>query len=252
VDVTIQLAQLGNAKSLRETMQRMENAGVEGFLLPSPIAEFAARTFKDEPLRVPAVGIAAAVPFPGMTSIRVDERQATLELMAMLFEMGHTRIGHIIGPQRQSGSIVRYRGYREALTSRGIRPRPEWVVRSTFDFHTGERAALELLQRELRVTAVFAANDTLAAAVLAAAHRLSIPVPDALSVVGYDDSPIAEQVWPALTTVRQDAAAMTERAVEVLHDRTRAGGSGPPIKDVIFPYRVVTRSSIAPARETGV
>ena len=179
----------------------MEDAGVEGFLLPSPIAEFVALTFKKAPLRVPAVAILPGFPIPGMSSVRCDETHAAFELVSMLLDLGHTKIGHIAGPESQTGCVARREGYFAALKSRAINPRPEYLVKSKFNFQEGVRAADVLLRRKPRVTAIFAANDTLAAAVLAAAHRDGIAVPDSLSVVGYDDSPIAEQLCPALTTV---------------------------------------------------
>ena len=247
-DISIQRAELNDPATLRKTMHRMEDAGVEGFLLPSPIAEFAARAFRKRPLRVPAVAIAPGFPIPGMSSVRCDEHRASFELVSMLLDLGHTRIGHLSGPESQTGSVARYEGYRSALKARAIDVRPEAVIRTEFRYQDGLRAAEELLRREPRVTAIFAANDTLAASVVAAAHRLGIEVPQLLSVVGYDDSPIAEQIWPGLTTVRQDAAALTERAVELLNQNVQAWRTNRSIQageDVLLPYELVRRPSIA-------
>lgn len=249
-DISIQLAELSDPAALRKTMHGMEDAGIEGFLLPSPIAEFAALALKKSPLRVPAVAIAPGFQIPGMASVRCDEQKAAFELVSMLLDLGHTRIGHIAGPEAQTGSIARYEGYCAALKVRSIDPRPEYVVRSTFSFQDGVQAAATLLQRRPRVTAIFTANDTLGASVLTAAHQLDITVPDALSVVGYDNSPIAELVWPALTTVSQDATAMTERAVEILNQSVRVWRADPsvrPLQDVLLPYEIVRRPSIANA-----
>lgn len=249
VDVSIQLAELDDQKALRSTLQRMQDTGFDGFLLPSPIAEFVAKTFRRKPLQAPVVAIAPGLPIPGMASVRSDERQATFELVSLLLDRGHRRIGHVAGPETQSGSTARHEGYCAALRSRGIEPRPEYLVRSAFRFQEGVLAAELLLEQEPRVTAVFAANDTLAASVLTVAHRRSISVPGALSVVGYDDSPVAEQVWPALTTVHQDAKEATERAVEVLNARVRAARAGAEdqMEDVVLPYRIVHRASTAEA-----
>ncbi|MFV0335653.1 MAG: substrate-binding domain-containing protein, partial [Tropicimonas sp.] len=248
VDVSIQLARRGELSSLRKTIQRMQDDGIEGFLLPSPIAELAARAFEKKKLAAPAVAIAPGIQIPGMASVRANERQAAFELVSMLLDLGHTEIGHIGGPEMQSGSIARYEGYISALISRGIEPRPERVVKSEFNFQDGVRAAEELLARHPRVTAIFAANDTLAASALAVAHRHEFSLPGELSVVGYDDAPVAEQIWPALTTVHQDAAAMTERAVEILEKAVRAwreDRSALPHEDALFPYEIVHRASIA-------
>jgi LacI family transcriptional regulator len=250
-EVSIRLAGIDDPKALRETLHRMRRAGVEGFLLPAPIAEAAALAFEKEALDVPAVAIATGFPIPGMASVRCDDRRAAFELVSMLLDLGHVHVGHITGPTSQSVSIVRREGYGAALLSRGIEPRPELVVESAFNFQAGIAAADVLLDREPGITAIFAANDTLAAGVIAAAHRRGLAVPEALSVVGYDDAPIAEQVWPALTTARQDSIALTERAFAILADDVRARRGGSTIlssQDVVLPHEIVSRASVARPR----
>lgn len=249
VDVTVQLAQIDDPKALRATLARMELAGTDGFLLPSPIAEFAAATFRKKPLELPAVAIAPGQAVPGMAAVRCDERQAACDLVTLLAQHGHRRIGHIAGPLAQSGSTARLEGYQAALAARRLDSGPGQVVRTaSYAFQDCLAAAEDLLARSPRVTAIFAANDTLAAAVVATAHRLGLTVPADLSVVGYDDSPVAEQVWPGLTTIHQDAQAMTERAVEVLAGAVQAwrkDKSVLPREDVVMPYQLVTRASVA-------
>ncbi|WP_081619862.1 LacI family DNA-binding transcriptional regulator [Rhizobium sp. 2MFCol3.1] len=250
VDVSVELAKLDDPKALRNTMHRMEEAGIDGFLLPSPVAEFAASTFKKKALDVPAVAIAPGFPIPGMSAVRGDDRKASHELVTMLLDHGHTKIGHLAGPETQSGSIARLEGYKDALADGGIKGNPAWIVRTDFNFQEGVKAAERLLKQEPGLTAIFAANDTLAASVLAVAHNSGIAVPEKLSVVGYDDSPVAEQAWPGLTTIHQDALAMTERAVELLAaaiGRRKANPEDDADADVVFPYQMVTRGSVAKA-----
>lgn len=248
VDVSVQLAQIDDQKALRETMQRLEREGIEGFLLPSPIAEFVASAYHQKPLSVPAVALAPGTPLPGMASVRCDERQAAIGLVSILIEAGHRHIGHLAGPVTQSGSVARRQGYEIALRAQGIEPKPEDIVVSpAYTFQEGVKAAEALLNGNPKLTAVFAANDTLAAAVLAVAHRRNIPVPTAFSVVGYDDAPVAEQVWPGLSTVHQDAPNMTERAVELLVEGVRAWKADRSFKlvgDVVLPYRIIERGSV--------
>ncbi len=252
IDVSVELAKLDDPKALRNTMRRMEETGIDGFLLPSPIAEFVASTFKKHALDVPAVAIAPGYPIPGMANVRGDERKASFELVSILLDLGHRKIGHLAGPDSQTGSIARLQGYKDALAGRGITPDPKWIMRTEFRFQEGVKAAERLLGQEPDLTAIFAANDTLAASVLAVAHNRAIPVPDRISVVGYDDSPVAEQAWPGLTTIHQDALAMTECAVELLANavrRWKVNREDRTEDDVIFPYEIVKRASVAgPAR----
>lgn len=252
-EVSIRLAGIDDPAALRASLHHMRRSGIEGFLLPAPIAEAAARAYAHDALGLPAVAIATGFPLPGMSSVRSDDRQAAFDLVSMLLERGHVRIGHIAGPGSQSVSIVRREGYQAALQAHGITPRPDWLVETAFTFQAGIAAADALLERDPRITAIFAANDTLAAGVIAAAHRRGLAVPEALSVVGYDDTPIAEQVWPALTTVRQDSVALTRRAVELLCDEVRARRDGKPAassQDVVIPHEIVPRASVAPAPRT--
>jgi LacI family transcriptional regulator len=249
-DISIHLAKLDDAAALRKTVRQLVDSGIEGLLLPSPVAEFASLAFKRKPLPIPAIAIAPGFPVPGMASVRCDERQAAFEVVSMLLDLGHTRIGHLAGPTSQTGCIARYEGYCDALRARSIEPRPEYVVKTEFLFQDGVQAADALLDREPRVTAIFAANDTLAASVMAVAHRRGIAVPEALSIVGYDDSPTAEHVWPGLTTVHQDFVALTERAVNVLNKNVmawRADSSARSDQDIMLPYEIVRRPSIAKA-----
>lgn len=252
IDVSVHLAQLDHPRTLKTTLQRMQETGVNGLLLPSPIAEFVATTVKGKGLTVPAVAIAPGFPVGGMASVRADERQASIELVSILIAAGHRRIGHLAGPETQSGSIARVEGYHEALQAHGIASLPTDIVRSdSFRFQDGLVAAERLFESAPDLTAVFAANDTLAAAVLGVAQRRGIAIPAELSVVGYDDSPVAEQVWPGLTTIHQDARAMTEKAVEILDKGVRAWRKDPTSRldqDVLFPYQVVTRASVAPPK----
>lgn len=248
VDVTVQLAGIDDPKALRETIQRMEVSEIEGFLLPSPMAEAAALAFRKKPIAVPLVAIAPGMPLAGMGSVRADERQAARDLVEMLIAQGHRHIAHLAGPESQSGSVARLKGYREALKAHGLGP--ELIVKAaSYRFQDGAGPAEALLAASPRPTAVFAANDTLAAAVLAAAHRRAIPVPEALSVVGYDDSPVAEQVWPGLTTIHQDAEAMTVAAVEMLDRAVKAWRQDRAVlltEDLVMPFTMVRRGSVAP------
>jgi LacI family transcriptional regulator len=96
-----------------------------------------------------------------------------------------------------------------------------------------------------RPTAIFASNDEMAAGALAVAHSLGLGVPEDVSVVGFDDAPLAGQVWPALTTIRQPIPDMAVEAV-VLLLRTLSGEPADHSKHVI-PSSLTFRQSTGPA-----
>ena len=95
------------------------------------------------------------------------------------------------------------------------------VEQGYFTYRSGATAAEQLLSRRQRPTTIFAANDDMAAATLATAHRMGIDVPRELSIAGFDDTPIAATLWPTLTTVRQPIAAMARTAVQSLPKEMR-------------------------------
>ena len=103
------------------------------------------------------------------------------------------------------------------------------------------------LPKDKRPSAVFAANDHMAAGVLVAAHKAGIAVPDDLSIIGFDDSEIAETMWPALTTVRQPLYEFGSVAMEMLiqnsDKNTRIDG-----ETKVLPYALVRRQSTGPYR----
>ena len=133
-----------------------------------------------------------------------------------LIELGHRRIGIITGPEDMLCSLARLSGYRSALEAAGI-PFDASLVK-TGDFHRelGVSLGRELLARPDRPTAIFAGSDLQAIGLYEAARALDLQIPRDLSVVGYDDLPVAQWVDPALTTVRQPLVEMAEEATRLV------------------------------------
>ncbi|SEH02004.1 LacI family transcriptional regulator, xylobiose transport system transcriptional regulator [Nonomuraea solani] len=145
-----------------------------------------------------------------------------------LLELGHTRIGFIGGPLDTQCTLDRYEGYLAAHRTFGIASDPSLTRYGDFLVEGGRKLALELLDRDDPPTAIFAGNDLEAAGVYQAATEQGIRVPDDLSVVGFDDSPLCEMLSPPLTTVRQPLDDMANEAVrlvseELTHPRGPAG-----------------------------
>lgn len=162
-----------------------------------------------------------------------------------LLRLGHGTVRHIAGPAGWTSADVRVAGWRATLRAAGA-PATEplfgdWSADAGYDL--GRRLA----QRP-EVTAVFAANDQMALGVLRAFHEAGRPVPDEVSVVGYDDIPEAAHLLPPLTTVRTDFAEIGTRSLRLLLDRLEgadARGSAPV--DPLVPVELVVRRSTGPA-----
>ncbi|MDQ1286731.1 MAG: LacI family transcriptional regulator [Actinomycetota bacterium] len=133
-----------------------------------------------------------------------------------LLELGHRRIAWLGGPATSAAACERFHGYRAALDSVGIELDRTLVRRDWFSVETGLTHARELLVLPDPPTAIVAGDDEIAVGVLAAARELGVPVPERLSVVGFDDTPQALWSTPRLTSVHQPLRGMGRMAVETV------------------------------------
>lgn len=152
----------------------------------------------------------------GAPVVGIDNRAGAKSAASLLLQLGHKKIGLILGPQASRDAIERKEGYLEALTIDGAVPRPEWVFEGPFNAETGRTAMAAFLRLGDRPTAVCCANDEIAFGVIDAARSAGLSCPNDLSVVGFDDGMWATACRPALTTVRQPLADLAERAVSLL------------------------------------
>lgn len=224
-------------------------AGVEGVVLPPPLSD--SNRFPD---KLAQAGIAVVRVAPGRPSrrgstVRIDNERAARDIADHLLGLGHRSFGFIGGHPNQSVSEQRRWGFFDQLGRAGIPPSRVTQEQGFFTYKSGLEAAGKLLQRSRRPTAIFAANDDMAAATLAVAHRIGLEVPSDLSVVGFDDTVIAAEISPALTTVRQPVAAMATAAVALLTDELRVRRLGPvAFSQVLRDHSLVVRESTGPAK----
>jgi LacI family transcriptional regulator len=171
-----------------------------------------------------------------------NERGAALAA-GEIARLGHRRVGAIFGPEDTSTGRDRERGFRAALESARLTLPDSRVRRGSFTFHTGEQALPELLDQRHPPTAVFCANDVIAIGALNAAHRLGLSVPGDVTIIGFDDIPMAAWALFSLTTVRQDLARMADTAVRMLADRIAQPDR--PAQRVTVPTTLVHRRTHA-------
>ena len=162
-----------------------------------------------------------------------------------LLELGHRRIALISGPEDVLCSRARAAGFRFAHDEAGIPVDPALVRSGNFTVSAGHEHGMDLLARPDRPTAVFAGSDMQAMGVLRAARRLGIDVPGELSLVGYDNLPLAAWTDPALTTVNQPLHDMAGSATRMLLDLAR--GTDPPMSRIDLVTELVVRDSTAAA-----
>jgi DNA-binding LacI/PurR family transcriptional regulator len=161
-----------------------------------------------------------------------------------LLGLGHHRVAVISGPDDVLCSRARIAGFRSAHEEAGLAVAPELVRYGNFSAHAGYEHGMELLARPDRPTAIFAGSDMQAMGVLRAARRLGLHVPDDLSVIGYDNLPVAAWVGPALTTVNQPLRDMAGTAARMLLDLARGVDLATTRIDLVT--ELVVRESTAP------
>jgi len=187
----------------------------------------------------------AGDPSPEVPSVGSANWSGGLMATRHLIELGHTRIAAITGPDDMMCSHARIDGFRSAMSSAGLTIRPEWIRFG--DFHTSggyEHARSLLTESDDRPTAIFAGSDLQALGVLEAVRELDLKVPDDLSLVGYDDIPLAKWVSPRLTTVRQPLRRMAEEATKLVIQMGEAPLESVPRMDLAT--NLIVRESTAP------
>ena len=180
----------------------------------------------------------------------LDNVSGAVMATRMLLNNGHRRIGYLASSHQIEDNDSRREGWFRALEEQGIAAPDSWVGTGSPDMQGGEAAMVELLGRNLQLTAVFAYNDSMAAGALTALKDNGIAVPQHLSLIGFDDIPIARYTDPQLTTVRYPVASMARLATE-LALQGAAGKLDPQAAHCFMPtlvrrHSVALRQSVAP------
>ncbi|EQD51026.1 LacI family transcription regulator, partial [mine drainage metagenome] len=198
VQLVLEKCELTPAAS-RRAVRRLVAGGVVGVVLPPPLCESAVIRAELQAARMRIVAVAAGRPPVDAMCVSIDDFAAAREMTRYLLAFGHQRLGFIKGHPNQTASEERWHGFVAAVQEHGGLPPPRFE-QGFFTFRSGLDAARKLLAAEPLPTAIFASNDDMAAAVMAEAHRRGLEVPNDLTVVGFDDSLIAANIWPGLTT----------------------------------------------------
>ncbi|HEX8778947.1 MAG TPA: LacI family DNA-binding transcriptional regulator [Rhodanobacter sp.] len=173
------------------------------------------------------------------------EREAAAAMVDHLVSLGHRRIAHILGDPEHGAGVWRLAGFRDGLERAGLSEDPAYMVQGRFSFDSGVTAMRQLLALPQRPTAVFAADDDMAVGAIWAAAEAGVAVPGEVSICGFDDTTIATQVWPPLTTVHQPVREMGRRATEQLLLRVLDRGE-PRMVELDYEMRI-RASTAAPA-----
>jgi DNA-binding LacI/PurR family transcriptional regulator len=200
-------------------------------------------------LRLPVVLVNAAADHLDFPRVSTDDAVAMEQAYAHLINLGHERIGLILGPSDHVPSLRKLEAFERARAkASGTDVPADLVERTRFSIEGGHAAGTRLIGRD--VTAIICASDPLALGAVRAARRAGLGVPDEISIVGYDDSPLMACTDPPLTTVRQPIEAIGRAAVELLVGQVEGAAVAP--EELFFEPEVVARGSTATAVGRGV
>lgn len=254
--VQICTLQIEKNAGFRETMQQLslESSGL--IYLAEPLSVAAVQELKG--YRRPFVLTKSALPIDlnpleiGVPVIGVDNRGGARSVVRLLLQLGHRKIGLLLGPSGSRDAHERRLGYLEALSQAGASPRAEWIFGGPFNAETGRAGLSHVLASNDRPTALCCANDEIAFGAVNAAQLAGMRCPEDISVVGFDDGLWATSCHPALTTVSQPLADMAERAVSLIVEAATAPGSTNTARLDEMSAPIVIRESTTSVRGGGL
>ncbi|MEO6387068.1 MAG: LacI family DNA-binding transcriptional regulator [Croceibacterium sp.] len=240
-------SQRGHSSCLDQLDAIIKNSRIDGIVLTPPLVD---NPLVLDHLELHGIRFVRIAPVAGKgrsPSISIDDAAAAADIAQYLWDLGHRNIGFVNGPRTHGAAGKRRDGFLKRLCA--LDPHIEvQQADGAFLFDGGMEAGGKLLSSKRPPTAIFAANDDMAAGVIAACAQRQLAVPDDVSVVGFDDSWIATSVWPHLTTIYQPIEEMAAAAIEILLHR---GAAGRPPEELVLNYRFVERASAAPYPASG-
>lgn len=230
---------------LQDVRMFLERQRLFGVVLLPPISENDALADLCNELGCRYVRVGSAELDDASHMVASNDREVVREATEHLIQQGHRLIALIEGPDGFRSAQERRLGFEDALAGAGLALPRSLIARGNYTFETGVTAANRLFDLSPRPTAIFASNDEMAAGVVFAARERGITVPGQLSVIGFDDTPIAAHIWPPMTTVRWPIVSMARAAARKLVGEIVGGEAAEP-QPAVLPSVLVKRASVGP------
>lgn len=230
---------------VQSLLEEMLGRRVDGLLVFNPHADRRYRCFAPLIERGMAVVYLGNTPRDELVSwVKCDDREGGFRATDYLINLGHTVIATLTGPDNEECAVDRLAGYRQALVQAGLEFDPTLTASGDWSATSGYRAARQLLISGQPFSAIFAQNDCIAVGAIRALREAGRRVPDDVSVVGFDDVPLAPYLNPPLTTLRQPFEESGRRAARLLIEIVQ--NPGHPPEGVLLHAHLVERASCAP------
>jgi LacI family transcriptional regulator len=233
-----------NKGAERETIERIvRNQRVDGLVIAPPGGDNPDLVAFLQDSNISYVVITPNYPDAHLLWVGTTDYQGVRESVRYLISLGHQRIAYVSCLQSEQPSLERMAGYMAAMDEANLSVHAQMVCEGDNSIDSGRETAMVLLQMPDPPTAICAGNDEMAVGTILAASQLSIRVPEELSVMGFDDVPISQQIYPQLTTVCQPITEMAHASVEMLVNHIE--GKNTQDQHIQIPTHLVIRNSCA-------
>jgi LacI family transcriptional regulator len=223
----------------------IDEARPAGIVLAAPLSNMPKIVNAIQSTGTPFVRLSPGKSNGKQLSIATNDREISAEMTRYLASLGHREIAFITGHKSHKAVANRFLGYQDGLQESGLKFSERLVAEGDNSFESGLICGEKLLSGKRIPTAIFAANDDMAAAAIRIADRLGIDVPGQVSIAGFDDIALARQIFPRLTTIRQPLSKMAEQAASMLIEGK--SGTASNKGTLIIPARIEIRESTGPA-----
>jgi LacI family transcriptional regulator len=248
-ELVVHVCSFESERAVENITRFVNRANLDGVIILPPVSEIAGLVDKLEEVGCRYVRVTSDVSDVASRLVVTDYLSSIADMVRHLVDLGHRDFGFISGPSASLSSRKRHDAFVQSLENHGLELADAMVAEGAYTYDSGFQAAKSLLSHERRPTAIFAANDEMAFAVMNVAAHLGLNIPDDLSVVGFDGSPFSTFVVPSLSTnIRQSdevARLATQKLLAQINEDTEAAGA---VETMVSP-RFVPRESTGPAPE---
>ena len=227
-----------DAKAEAKCIEVLRSRRVDGIIVLS--GRLSDQALKACAKNIPVVVTGRSLKAPGLFSLNFDSFEGGRLATQHLIDQGHRHIAFVAGAPNHPDACERFRGYRAALESAGLDFDPELAVAGNFREDSGLQAVNQLIERQKRFTALFAANDQMAFGAAVGLHRHGLRVPQDVALIGFDDLPMASYFVPPLSSIHESAYELGCLAANSMLQMLNAS---PPTGQVPAPQLVVRESS---------
>lgn len=231
-----------NGEKTLHYLRLLQEKQVEGVIFTS---EMLSENYTEiiQQMDIPVVTVSAESEIESIPSVKVNDEVASYEATTFLIDRGHTNIGMLSGDIADPiAGLPRIQGFKRALKEAGL-PFVHTQIASNlgFYFEDGRIAYSKLMEDHPNTTAIFAASDEIGVGAISSAYQRGLRIPEDLSVIGYDNTKLAEMVVPPLTTVSQEFETIGRTAAELLFNEI---GTGEKSKSMTIQHKIVQRDSV--------